>query len=137
MKRHSRLPAGLRRQIEARAGGRCEYCRILLGLDAFSPVIDHVIARQHGGKDDMANLALSCVPCNAHKGPNIAGIDPTTNFPVRIFNPRGDQWINHFRWDGAVLIGITPVGRATINVLAINEPSRVASRESLLKEDAF
>lgn len=37
--------------------------------------IDHIIARQHGGRTSPDNLALSCFHCNTHKGPNIARID--------------------------------------------------------------
>jgi len=48
---------------------------------AFHPApfqIDHIIARQHGGKAELENLALSCIHCNRFKGPNVAGVDPDT-----------------------------------------------------------
>jgi 5-methylcytosine-specific restriction endonuclease McrA len=29
--------------------------------------IEHIVARQHGGSDDPANLALACPECNSHR----------------------------------------------------------------------
>ena len=95
-------------------------------------MVDHVIAQQHGGKSTADNLALACSRCNLHKGPNVAGIDPLTKQLVRLFHPRTDTWGEHFRWEGASLAGLTKVGRATIVVLAMNHPYRLAAREALL-----
>lgn len=58
--------------IWKRAQSRCEYCRIHQEHDGFVHEIDHIVARKHGGTG-VGNLALSCFPCNNHKGPNIAG----------------------------------------------------------------
>ncbi|HEX4056633.1 MAG TPA: HNH endonuclease signature motif containing protein [Tepidisphaeraceae bacterium] len=137
MKGDGRLSARLRRQVERRAGGRCEYCKIPLRFDALPPAVDHVVARQHGGRTEMANLAFCCAHCNAHKGPNIAGIDPNTKRAVRIFSPRTDEWASHFRWNGAMLIGLTPEARATIVVLAINDPFKSAARQALMDEGTY
>jgi hypothetical protein len=78
-----------------------------------------------------------CHFCNAHKGPNIAGIDPHTGKLVRLFHPRRDRWSRHFRWNGALLVGRTPIARATIAVLSINHPRIVGVREGLMAEGAF
>src|SRR5437870_3521279 len=99
--------------------------------------IDHVIARQHQGQTILENLALSCLRCNAHKGPNIAGVDPATGQLTRLFHPRQDQWSAHFEWDGARLIGKTAEGRTTIVVLGINHPAYIEVREALIKEGVF
>ena len=99
--------------------------------------IDHIIARQHGGSEDASNLALCCVHCNLHKGPNVAGIDSITQEVVRLYHPRRDKWREHFAWRGAVLIGLTSVGRATIQVLAVNDPNTIAVREALVTEGRF
>jgi hypothetical protein len=73
-----------------------------------------------------------------HKGPNIAGIDPATRNIVPLYHPRQDRWGEHFRWVGARLIGLTPRGRATIVVLAINDPVNMSLRRSLQAEgEAF
>jgi hypothetical protein len=99
--------------------------------------IDHVIARQHGGKTNASNLALACPYDNGFKGPNIAGLDPRTGRLVRLFHPRRHRWERHFRWDGPVLVGRTPMGRATIKVLAINHPLRVEQRRALINAALF
>jgi hypothetical protein len=54
--------------------------------------IDHLIARKHGGKTIAGNLAVSCIYCNAHKGPNISGIDPKTGKLTRLYHPRRHKW---------------------------------------------
>jgi hypothetical protein len=96
---------------------------------------DHIIARQHGGTSEVENLAYACFHCNTHKGPNIAGIDPFTGELSRLFHPRADRWHDHFAWQGARLEGLTPVGRATVVTLALNDPNLIAVRQSLHEED--
>ncbi len=45
------MDAALRRLVRERAGNRCEYCGIHQDQDAFFTFpVDHIIARQHGGK---------------------------------------------------------------------------------------
>jgi hypothetical protein len=50
-----------------------------------------------------------------------------------LFNPRQESWTDHVRWNGTILIGRSAVGRTTIDVLRINEPSRVATRATLVQ----
>jgi hypothetical protein len=83
------------------------------------------------------NLAWSCLHCNKHKGPNIASIDPVTGELVPLFHPRLQRWERHFSWRGAVLVGRTRVGRATVRVLAVNDPNRVAFRAELMDEGVY
>ena len=96
--------------------------------------LEHVVARQHLGGDTPGNLAYVCLRCNLHKGPNLAGIDPKTKKLTKFFNPRRHKWDRHFRWVGALLAGKTAVGRTTIEVLAMNDPDRVALREELIRQ---
>jgi hypothetical protein len=108
--------------------------------DEFDPLpfcIDHIISQQHHGLTIETNLALSCFNCNSYKGPNIAGIDPYTSQLTRLFHPRVDDWLDHFEWNGAILMGKTPVGRTTIDVLNINDPPRVEHRRHLIEEQVF
>jgi HNH endonuclease len=121
----------LERRVRKRAGGRCEYCKIPSYISEFSFPIDHIIAQQHGGKTISANLALSCPHDNFHKGPNIAGLDPSSGKLTRLFNPRRQKWSVHFEWDGPILVGKTPVGRTTLVVLDMNHPDRVEVRRLL------
>jgi 5-methylcytosine-specific restriction endonuclease McrA len=121
----------LEQEVRRRARHRCEYCVLAESTSVLKHVIDHVIARQHGGKTVSENLALCCGRCNLCKGPNIAGIDPDTAALARLFHPRLDEWEAHFRWEHAVLVGLTPIGRTTAVVLAINDPRRIALRRML------
>jgi hypothetical protein len=124
--------------IRERAGHVCEYYRM---PEAYYPTvpfpIDHIVARQHGGRTTLGNLALSCLHDNSHKGPNIAGIDPLTRKLTRLFNPRRQKWARHFRWDGPYLRGRTAIGRTTIVMLAMNDPDLVRVLRSLTAEGLF
>jgi hypothetical protein len=127
----------LRKQVWVRAGGRCEYCHMPQECDPISFEIDHVVPQKHRGPTTADNLALACFACNNHKGPNLAGLDPETNQVVPLFNPRHDDWSADFRWRMGFLVGQTARGRATIDVLEINLPHRVAHRVALMEEGAF
>jgi hypothetical protein len=124
-----------KREVAQRAKGRCEYC-LLPQAHVITPFhIEHVVAKQHGGKDILGNLAWACLRCNLHKGTNLTGIDPKTRKVTRLFNPRRQRWTKHFRQEGAVLVGITAVGRATVALLAMNDPDRVALRQELIAQE--
>ena len=127
----------LKASVRDRAGNACEYCLL---PDAYHPgafEVEHIIARKHRGSTSLGNLAYSCLHCNAYKGPNIAGIDPDSKAIVRLFHPRLHRWSRHFRWDGAILVGRTAIGRATIIVLEINLPHRILARQMLINEGVF
>lgn len=128
---------GLFDLVWRRSKACCEYCRMPQLYDELPFEIDHVIAKQHDGQTVASNLALACFADNHHKGPNLGGIDPKTRRRVWLFNPRRHKWDRHFRWDGPVLVGRTPMGRATIAVLAINLPHRVRQRRQLIAEGVF
>jgi hypothetical protein len=126
-------------RVRVRAGRRCEYCRL---PDDFHPgvfEVELVIAKKHGGPTSLSNLAYSCLHCNRHKGTDLAGIDRLTSRTklVRIFNPRRHLWHRHFRWDGPVLVGRSAIGRVTIQVLQMNDATRVELRHELIEEGVF
>lgn len=125
----------LQQLVWQRAAQRCEYCQVPADVALLPFQIDHIIAEKHGGLSIADNLALICERCNSHKGPNIAGYLEGQHVPL--FNPRKDQWRDHFAWEGAVLVGKTPVGTVTIEVLAINLPYRIALRAALIDEGLF
>lgn len=126
------MDAATRDLVRRRAGDRCEYCLIRGEHMTTSLQMEHIIARQHGGDDDPANLALACGPCNLHKGPNVAGIDPASGQLVALFHPRRDVWADHFALQGPAIIGLTPTGRATASVLAMNSVRRERRRAFLV-----
>ena len=51
-----------------------------------------------------------------------------------LFHPRKDNWGEHFEWREAWLFGRTAKARATIQVLGINDPEVILTRESLMLE---
>ena len=125
------------RAVRERANHRCEYCHLPESASIVRHVVDHIIARQHGGLTTFDNLALAGGRCNLSKGPNLSGLDPDTLLLTRLFNPRTDDWARHFQWDDAILLGTTPVGRTTVYVLAINLPLRIDTRRRLVGYGRF
>jgi len=126
------MNAALRQQVRDRAGNCCEYCKLPQTALPFAIFhVEHIVARQHGGADDLANLALACDRCNAFKGPNLTGIDPVSQQVVSLFNPREHRWVDHFRAVGFEIEGITDVGRATVGLLNMNARRRIQLRELL------
>ena len=121
-------------RVRARAGNRCEYCRIHQQHYLITFHVEHIIARQHRGSDADSNLALACHFCNRHKGPNVAGLDPATGVLTRLFNPRTDVWSHHFRIERGRILGLTPVGRTSVEVLQMNRLDRVRLRGELEPE---
>jgi hypothetical protein len=50
---------------------------------------------------------------------------------VRLFDPRRDQWSDHFRFEGGYIEGLSAIGRTTVHLLLMNERARVEIREVL------
>jgi len=84
--------------------------------------IDHLIPEALGGKTVEENLWLACNRCNKQKGDRVNAADPQTGALVPLFNPRTQKWNEHFAWSdsGEQIIGLTPVGRATVEALHLN-----------------
>jgi len=133
------MDESLQNEVRRRAGNACEYCRLPAGVHPSPFEIEHIVAQQHGGATSLRNLAFACLRCNRHKGTNIAGIARigSRTVIVPLFHPRRHKWSRHFRWSGPYLIGRTAIGRVTVELLKINDPLRVAVRESLMNEGLF
>jgi hypothetical protein len=84
------------------------------------------------GGNDPDNLCLSCSSCNLSKATATSAIDPETQDMTSLFNPRQQVWHDHFVWmdDGLRLLGKTPVGRATIIRLKMNQERLVRARNN-------
>jgi hypothetical protein len=84
--------------------------------------VEHILPKAFDGKDDIDNLAFSCLGCNWHKAIKITAIDPESNEKVPLYNPREQKWTAHFQWsdDFSEIIGLSPIGRATILALKMN-----------------
>jgi hypothetical protein len=64
-------------------------------------------------------------------------MDPVDQTMTKLFNPRQDVWSDHFRWNGPLLQGLSAEGRATIDVLKINLPKRLATRLNVMTAGTF
>lgn len=126
------IPVDLRQLVAARAHDQCEYCPLKQEVFLISHHVDHIIAEQHGGKTIAENLAYSCAECNFLKGPNLSSIDWETGEVVLLFNPRTNRWNEHFVLEGAYIQPLTPTGRATVNLLRLNDHDRLNIRQALL-----
>ena len=132
-----RVSAALRHAVAERAGGCCEYCGLPDSILRLSHEPDHIVATQHGGQTTLDNLAYTCFRCNRLKGPNLSSIDSQTRAITPLFNPRIDDWHQHFRWEEAAIVGISAVGRATLALLQLNAPERVGLRANLIRQGAY
>ena len=119
----------VRESVRKRALYRCEYCHI---PEEATPFIgfhsEHIIAKQHLIDDSLNNLALSCDRCNAYKGTNLSSIDPDSLEVVSLFNPRKDDWEEHFQITDGYVIGKTACGRAPAKLLNMNATRRAQLR---------
>ena len=132
-----RIPIRLRRLVIQRAKQRCEYC-LLHQNDAPEPHgCDHITALKHRGRTSSENLALACARCNNHKGSDLASADPLTGEIVLLFNPRTDNWRDHFTFAKAHIIGLTATGRATVELLRFNDPLRLEQRQVLTADGQY
>ena len=120
------LPKSLYEIVRQRAQFQCEYCHYPELLSSAPLSIDHIQPRSLGGSDDLNNLALACRRCNERRYNFTTGIDPETETEVALFNPRSQQWSDHFIWSANALqiIGKTSTGRATCNRLDLNDERR-------------
>jgi hypothetical protein len=131
------IPVELRRLIRTRAGGKCEYC-LRHESDAVLPhQPDHITSRRHGGDTTAENLALACAVCNLLKGPEVAAIDPLTGQAARFFHPRLDRWIDHFRLEAGRIVGLTPEGRVTADLMQFNRDDLVELRLMLIAKGRY
>ncbi len=126
----SRIPRSTRRRIAGEALSRCGYCLTRERVSGVPLTIEHLIPRAKGGDDTDENLWLSCRLCNEAKGILTEDRDPETGEIVPIFNPRFQQWADHFMWSdrGTRVIGTTPSGRATVTTLSLNTEFRISAR---------
>jgi 5-methylcytosine-specific restriction endonuclease McrA len=112
-----------RQRIRQRADFLCEYCHSSEEASASLFTLDHIVPQSLGGDDAEDNLALACHRCNGRRYNFTEGMDSQTNMLVPLFNPRKDRWFEHFIWstDGYNIFGVTPIGRATIDRLDLND----------------
>ena len=127
--------AELRRQVEEAAKGRCEYCRCPSSCSPAPFAVEHITPRSEGGLSERQNLAFACAGCNGHKYTATAADDPLTGELVPLFHPRQHEWQMHFAWsdDTLLIVGLSPIGRATVERLHLNR-SGVRELRKILRD---
>jgi 5-methylcytosine-specific restriction endonuclease McrA len=113
------ISKALRRLVAERARARCEYCLTQEEITGAAMEIDHILPEALDGPTEESNLCLACTKCNDYKGDEITASDPMTGELAVLFNPRQQQWKEHFAWtaEGDEIVGLTPTGRATVKTL--------------------
>ena len=124
----------IRRQVIKRAKERCEFCQCWAEYATEPFDIEHILPVSRGGTTTLDNLAYVCSGCNGHKYNKITALDPLDGAESLLYNPRTQQWQEHFAWDETYtqMIGLTPAGRATVAALNLNRPGLVNLRRLLL-----
>lgn len=119
------------------SNGVCEYCHSQAEYSFASYSIEMIIPTSKGGNIEIRNLALTCQGCSNHKYRKTEGFDAISGESFELFNPRSDDWKDHFAWndDASFLVGLTAKGRATINELKLNRPTLIELRAILVKFD--
>ncbi|NJN92749.1 MAG: HNH endonuclease [Anaerolineales bacterium] len=126
----SYLPADLRDRLLEADNRHCVYCHTREANTGQPMTVDHIMPQAQGGQTVFDNLCFACRRCNEFKGSATRAQDPLTGEIVALFHPRQQSWADHFQWDetGALLIGLTDTGRATIVALNMNHPVMVDVR---------
>lgn len=124
------LSTELRRQISQDANHRCGYCLCDEALTGTPMTVDYIVPLAVGGSSERDNLWLACRACNEFKHARTDAEDPDTGELAPLFNPRTDLWHTHFSWsaDRTQILGLSPVGRATVIALQLNRPMLVRAR---------
>jgi hypothetical protein len=95
--------------------------------------MEHIISEKHGGTTCLENLALACPYCNRAKVAALGSIDPETRQLTPFFNPKTQNWDEHFNLAAATIALLTAEGRVTVTIFQFNHPDRLQERERLLK----
>ena len=119
-----------KQRVLAEADYRCEYCKASSRVTGMPLTMEHILPRSLGGTNDRENLAAACYRCNEFKGAKTHAIDPETGEWTPLFNPRTQEWKQHFTWfnGGIYISGLTAIGRATVIALRLNNENAVEAR---------
>lgn len=121
--------------VSARARHLCEYCHAPESVFNLAFEVEHITPQSREGESHEDNLALSCRSCNLYKSDFVTGIDELTQEELRLFNPRSDNWNEHFSIieESGEIVGLTTIGRATISRLRINSTMQIRARIEWLR----
>lgn len=124
------LSPALRQRVAETFHYRCAYCHTAQRIIGPLLEIDHITPQSRGGSSTEENLALACPLCNSYKSNLVEAVDPESGMMSPLFHPRNQVWAEHFAWldDGALIVGTTAWGRATVTALRMNDTDVVATR---------
>lgn len=119
-----------REKLAQITNNRCGYCLTQQVVSGIPLTLEHIIPQSKGGQTIESNLWLSCRLCNESKSILTEFLDLESGSIVPLFNPQSQTWSTHFAWneEGTHIVGLTAVGRATIEALDLNSQFRTHSR---------
>lgn len=117
-------------EVAERAGHRCEYCQAPEVIFNLPFEVEHIHPASLGGYDHDLNLALACRSCNLFKANRIDFQDTVTGETIPLFNPRIQDWNDHFEMDfeSGEIIAKTKTGRVTVLGLRMNRETSINAR---------
>ena len=93
--------------------------------------IDHIVSLKHGGGNEYDNLAYACPHCNQHKGSDLTTFLESYDDIVVLFNPRKQDWSEHFEAIDGEILPLTRIGQASVKIFRFNEPDLIILRRIL------
>jgi hypothetical protein len=99
-----------------------------------SPLRIHILAVKLTTSKVINIVGKLFQPCNRNKGSDLGSIPINSDELVRFYNPRVDNWHEHFQVNSnAEIIPLTEIGEVTAFILGFNEPERIAERLGLIE----
>ncbi|HMS41766.1 MAG TPA: HNH endonuclease signature motif containing protein [Pyrinomonadaceae bacterium] len=126
----SKVSSKIQAKVRREAKNRCGYCLLPQEILMGKLEIEHLLPIAEGGTDAEENLWLACRDCNSYKSSKVYAFDEETEQKVKLFNPRTQDWHEHFKFNEnqTKIIGKTACGRATVITLRMNEDQAVRAR---------
>lgn len=127
------ISVSIQREVIRLSNGHCEYCLYPEKYSSDFFHFDHIISLFENGTSELSNIARCCGHCNGFKREKTHHFDPMTGQITALFNPRKSLWLDHFQWsdDDLLILGQTPTGRATADLLQLNRQNVVNLRQLL------
>jgi hypothetical protein len=115
---------GLTDEVENLQARRIEYLSELARLRRTSLA---------GWQDKVRQSCFGLPGMQQSKYTKTQGYDPLTGELVPLYQPRQQRWRDHFVWnaDFALIVGLTPTGRATVETLRLNREGLINLRRIL------